>query len=65
MIILLVMINLVTEPIDASCLLKHFQNPRKSINHDLQKAITISYLQALIEIAQDCQAGKIVRSRLL
>jgi hypothetical protein len=53
MILLPVMINIVTAPIDAKNLLGRFQNRPKPINHDWQKAIKIAYLQALIEIATD------------
>jgi len=64
MILLPVMINIVTAPIDAKNLLGRFQNRPKPINHDLQKAIKIAYLQALIEIATECQAGKIKSFRI-
>jgi flagellar biosynthesis GTPase FlhF len=64
MILLPMMINIVTAPIDARGLLKRFQNRQKPINHDLQKAIKIAYLQALIEIATECQAGKIQSFRI-
>jgi hypothetical protein len=64
MILLPVMINIVTAPIDARNLLKSFQNRPKPINHDLQKAIKIAYLQTLIEIATECKAGRMQPFRL-
>jgi energy-coupling factor transporter ATP-binding protein EcfA2 len=64
MILLPAMINIFTGPINAISLLKRFQNRQKPINHDLQKAIKIAYLQALIEIATECQAGKIKSFRI-
>jgi len=64
MILLPMMINIVTGQIDARKLLKQFQNQPKPINHDLQKAIKVAYLQALLEIAQEFKAGKIQSSRL-
>lgn len=64
MVLLPMMINIVTAPIDARGLLKRFQYQPKPINHDLQKAIKIAYLQALIGISTECQAGKIKSFRL-
>jgi hypothetical protein len=64
MILLPMMINIVTGLIDVRKLLKHFQNQPKPINHDLQKAIKVAYLQALLEIAQEFKAGKIQSFRL-
>ncbi|MEA5469206.1 NACHT domain-containing protein [Spirulina sp. 06S082] len=64
MILLPVMINIVTSPIDARSLFRRFQNQPKPINHDLQKAIKIAYLQALIEIATEFKSEKIQSFRL-
>ena len=64
MIMLPVMINIVTSPIDARSLFRRFQKQTKPINHDLQKAIKIAYLQALIEIATEFKAEKIQSFRL-
>jgi hypothetical protein len=64
MILLPMMINIVTGPIDAKALLERFKKQPKPINHDLKKAIKIAYLQALIEIATECQAGKIKSFRI-
>ncbi|OIP73097.1 MAG: hypothetical protein AUK43_01195 [Oscillatoriales cyanobacterium CG2_30_40_61] len=64
MILLPVMINIFTAPIDARGLLERFQKREKPINHDLQKAIKIAYLQALLEISQEFKAGIIQPFRL-
>lgn len=64
MILLPVMINIVTAPLDVKVLLKRFKNREKPINHDLQKAIKIAYLQALLEITQEFKAGIIQSFRL-
>lgn len=64
MILLPVMINIVTAPLDVKVLLKRLKNREKPINHDLQKAIKIAYLQALLEITQEFKAGRIESFRL-
>ena len=64
MILLPVMINIVTAPLDVKVLLNRLKNREKPINHDLQKAIKIAYLQALLEIAQEFKAGIIQSFRL-
>lgn len=51
MILLPVLINVVTGPIDAPQLLQKIKRQPKPMNHDLQKAIKIAYVQALIAIA--------------
>ncbi|MGL4500876.1 MAG: hypothetical protein ACRCU2_17535, partial [Planktothrix sp.] len=61
MILLPVMINIVTATLDVKVL---FKNREKPINHDLQKAIKIAYLQALLEITQEFKAGRIESFRL-
>ncbi|WP_197047507.1 NACHT domain-containing protein [Planktothrix serta] len=64
MILLPVMINIFTAPLDVKVLLKRLKNREKPINHDLQKAIKIAYLQALLEITQEFKAGRIESFRL-
>ncbi|MEA5419029.1 NACHT domain-containing protein [Spirulina sp. CCNP1310] len=64
MILLPVLINVVTGPIDAPQLLRKFQRQQRPMNHDLQKAIKVAYLNALIEIAMEYREGKMQSFRL-
>ena len=67
-LLLSIVTNLATGPINVYDLPKNlinkFKGDPKPINHDLQKAIKIAYLQALIEIAQEFKAGRIQPFRL-
>jgi hypothetical protein len=67
-LLLSIVTNLATGPINVYDLPKNlinkFKGDPKPINHDLQKAIKIAYLQALLEIAQEFKAGIIQPFRL-
>ncbi|SKB13452.1 hypothetical protein PL11201_510080 [Planktothrix sp. PCC 11201] len=67
-LLLSIVTNLATGPINIydwpKNLINKFKDAPKPINHDLQKAIKIAYLQALIEIAQELKEGRIQPFRL-
>ncbi|WP_052349641.1 HEAT repeat domain-containing protein [Planktothrix prolifica] len=67
-LLLSIVTNLATGPINVydwpKNLINKFKGDPKPINHDLQKAIKIAYLQALLEIAQEFKAGIIQPFRL-
>jgi signal recognition particle GTPase len=67
-LLLSIVTNLATGPINVYDLPKNlinkFKGDPKPINHDLQKAIKIAYLQALLEIAQEFKAGIMPSFRL-
>jgi Predicted NTPase (NACHT family) len=67
-LLLSIVTNLATGPINVydwpKNLINKFKDDPKPINHDLQKAIKIAYLQALIEIGQEFKAGRIQPFRL-
>jgi hypothetical protein len=65
MVIIPMLVTMITPPVNfPALLLEKVRKEPKPINHDLQKAIKIAYLKALIEIAENITRGQIQSFRL-